>query len=313
MFNRLTPVILVTLAALFGAMLLATLALLLTRRRLTAERRAELGARIGTWWIMIAVFSVALIFGRTISIAYFGVASFIALKEYLTLVPTRRVDRRVLLFCYLAIPAQFYFVSIGWYGMFIVFVPVYMFLLVPALMVLGGETEGFLKAVATVHWGLMTCVFAVSHAAYLLALPAPAGNLAAGSAGLLLTLLILTEGNDVSQYVWGRLFGRIRVVPTVSPNKTLAGLLGGVTSTVLLALVVGPILTPYGLAGSAGIGLMIGLAGFIGDIAISAVKRDIGVKDMGSLLPGHGGVLDRIDSLTYTAPLFFHVTYYFFY
>jgi phosphatidate cytidylyltransferase len=194
-----------------------------------------------------------------------------------------------------------------------VFIPVYMFLLLPAVMVLRGVTEGFLKAVSTMHWGLMSCVFAVSHAAYLLALPPPEGNLAAGSAGLLLALLILTEGNDVSQYIWGRLFGHIRVVPTVSPGKTLAGLLGGVISTTILAVLVMPVLTPYGYWGAAGIGMVIGIAGFFGDIAISALKRDIGVKDMGSLLPGHGGVLDRIDSLTYTAPLFFHLTYNFFY
>jgi phosphatidate cytidylyltransferase len=311
MVEQLTPAVWITLAALFGVLVLASAASRVLRAR-EPKKYAELGARIVSWWVMVSVFALALLLGRTASIVYFGVASFIALKEYLTLVPTRRTDRRILLLCYLAIPLQFYWVAIGWYGMFIIFIPVYMFLLLPAAIVLGGHTEGYLKAVGTLHWGLMTCVFAFSHAAYLLALPAHA-NASAGPPGLLLALLILTEGNDVSQYVWGRAFGRIRVAPQVSPKKTLAGLLGGILSTTILSAVVCPFLTPYGMGGAAALGAVIGAAGFIGDIAISAIKRDIGVKDMGSLLPGHGGVLDRIDSLTYTAPLFFHITYYLFY
>lgn len=314
MLERLPPPVLVTLAALFGVMIIASIALHALRRLKPQTSFDELAARINSWWIMIAVFAVAMIFGRTASLVYFAIASFIALKEYLSLVPTRRVDRRVLLLCYAAIPVQFYWVAIGWYGLFIIFIPVYMFLLLPTAMVLGGQTEGFLRAAGTLHWGLMTCVFTISHAAYLLVLPSPAGSLsAAGGAGLLLTLVILTEGNDVAQYVCGRLLGERRIVPSVSPNKTVAGFVGGVVSTALLSALIAPALTPYRLIGAAGLGALLGVAGFVGDITISAVKRDIGVKDMGSLLPGHGGVLDRIDSLTFTAPLFFHITYYFLY
>lgn len=313
MLKHLSPTMLTALAALFAVMIAASIVLVALRRFKPQADFTELGRRINSWWVMIAVFAVAMALGRVASLVYFAVASFIALKEYLSLVPTRRVDRRVLLLCYIAIPVQFYWIAIGWYGLFIIFIPVYMFLLLPTAMVLGGQTEGFLRAVGTLHWGLMTCVFAVSHAAYLLVLPAPAGNLAAGSAGLLLTLVILTEANDVAQYVWGRLFGHRRIAPSVSPNKTVAGFVGGVLSTALLGALIGPILTPYGREGSTALGALLGVAGFIGDITISALKRDIGVKDMGSLLPGHGGVLDRIDSLTFTAPLFFHITYYLFY
>ncbi|MES1988716.1 MAG: phosphatidate cytidylyltransferase, partial [Pseudomonadota bacterium] len=192
---------------------------------------------------------------------------------------------------------------------FIIFIPVYMFLLMPLRMLIGGETQGFLKAVGTLHWGLMTTVFSLSHAAYLLALPNQV-NPAAGSAGILLFLVFLTQFNDIMQYVWGKLLGSIKVIPKVSPNKTLGGLLGGIATTTLLAWLLAPYLTPLVGWEPLAAGVLIGLAGFVGDVSISAVKRDLGIKDTGNLIPGHGGILDRVDSLTYTAPLFFHFVYY---
>jgi phosphatidate cytidylyltransferase len=218
----------------------------------------------------------------------------------------------VLLLAYLAIPLQFYWVAIGWYGMFIIFVPVYMLLLMPVPMLLIGETGGFLKAIGTLHWGLMTCVFTLGHAAYLLVLP-PLPGAPAGGAGLLLFLLVLTEANDVAQYVWGKMFGRRKIIPKVSPKKTVEGLVGGVVTTAALAIGLAPLLTPFDWPRAIAAGLGIGIAGFFGDIAISAVKRDLGIKDTGALLPGHGGMLDRLDSLTYTAPLFFHAVWYGYY
>lgn len=287
-------------------------------RRLDPERDwTELGQRIASWWVMAAVFTAAILLSRTASIAFLGVVSFLALKEYLSIIPTRRADRRVLLWAYLAIPVQYYWVATEWYGMFIIFVPVYMFLFLPLPMLIIGQTEGFLRAVGTLHWGLMATVFAISHMAFLLVLPGGAAargdDMAAGGAGLLLFLVALTQLNDVAQYVWGRLFGRARIIPRISPNKTWAGLIGGFITTVLLAATVAPYLTPFDPAGAFAAGAIISVAGFVGDITISALKRDLGIKDTGSLLPGHGGILDRIDSLTYTAPLFFHFTRYFYF
>ncbi len=135
----------------------------------------------------------------------------------------------------------------------------------------------------------------------------------AGSAGLVLYLVLLTELNDITQYIWGKSCGRHPVTPTVSPNKTWEGLLGGILTTTGLAIAIVPWLTPFDFIHALGIGLIIGCAGFIGDVTISALKRDLGVKDSGTLIPGHGGILDRIDSLTYTAPLFFHFTVYFYF
>jgi phosphatidate cytidylyltransferase len=270
----------------------------------------ELLARIWTWWVMVGLFAVALLLGRTAMLIFFGLVSFLALKEYLSVIPTRRADRRVLLWAYMAIPLQYYWVGSEWYGMFVIFIPIYMFLFLPLPMLIIGETQGFLRAIGTLHWGLMATVFSLSHAAFLLVL-LPEGNPVAGGAGLLLFLLILTEANDVAQYAWGKTLGRHKVIPKVSRGKTWEGLVGGVLTTTALSTVLAPWLTPLSLPESAIIGFLLGAAGFVGDVTISAIKRDLGIKDSGTLLPGHGGILDRLDSLTFTAPLFFHFVRYF--
>lgn len=297
------------IGGLFALLVAASIVVAALRSLRPGRDYAELKARIASWWIMVTVFSVAMILSRTVSVVFLGFVSFLALKEYLSLIPTRRADRRVLFWAYLSIPVQFYWVGIGWYGMFIIFVPVYMFLFLPVAMIRAGETQGFLRAAGTLHWGLMTMVFSLSHTAFLLALPEE-GNPVAGGAGLMLFLVFLTQFNDVAQYVWGKLLGRRKAVPTVSPGKTVEGLLGGVTTTVLLAWLLAPWLTPLVHWQAPAAGLLIGLAGFAGDVTMSALKRDLGVKDSGTLIPGHGGILDRVDSLTFTAPLFFHFVYY---
>jgi phosphatidate cytidylyltransferase len=279
--------------------------------RMHPERNyLELRLRIQTWWWLVLLMLVALSIPSGYAMAIFGLISFLAFKEFLSIAPTRRADHRVLLLAYLSIPVQYLWVGMAWYGMFIIFIPVYVFLLLPMRMVLVGETQGFLRAAGTIQWGLMTTVFSLSHMAYLLMLPArPHVN----GAMLVFFLAALTQVNDVAQYLWGKAFGKHAVAPKVSPNKTLEGLLGGIATTTLLAFLLGPWLTPMSALHAAFAGVLISVFGFIGDIVISAVKRDIGVKDSGTLLPGHGGILDRLDSLTYTAPLFFHYIYYLYY
>lgn len=272
----------------------------------------ELVQRTQSWWVMVAVFTLAFLVGKTVSVVVFALVSFLALKEYFSMIPTRRADRRVLFWAYLAIPVQYFWVYDSYYGMFAVFIPVYMFLFLPFASLLSQQTDGFLRAVGTLNWGLMLCVFSISHAAFLLILP-PTPQSSAGGPGLLLFLVFLTQFNDVAQYTWGKLFGRRKIIPGVSPNKTWEGFLGGVATTFVLALLTAPLVTPFDLAHAAAAGLLIPVAGFVGDVTVSALKRDLGVKDTGSLIPGHGGILDRIDSLTFTAPLFFHFTRYFYY
>lgn len=307
MIFDIAPNVAYALAAVFGLLLIAT-AFAWPQRR----KKHELWLRTRTWWVIILLLGMSIALPSWVPIALFGLISFLAFKEFVTLIPTRRADHRVLLWAYLSIPLQYYWVSIGWYGMFIIFIPVYIFLALPLRMVLAGETQGFIKAAGTVHWGLMIAVFSLSHAAFLLALP-NAANPVAGGDGLLLYLLLLTEINDVGQYCSGKLFGKHKVVPKVSPNKTVEGLIGGVIITTLVGILAAPYLTPLAWYEAGVVGFILALAGFAGDVTISAVKRDLKLKDSGSLLPGHGGVLDRVDSLTFTAPLFFHIVYFLYY
>lgn len=303
------PAVLGSLAGLYVILVVASLVVTWLCWRGPDKQCAELVQRIRSWWIIVSLFSLALVTSRYAAIVFFAVVSFLALKEYLSLVPMRRADRQVLLCAYLSIPLQYYWVAQAWLGMFIIFIPIYLFLLLPIWMALIGETREFLRAAGTLHWGIMTTVFGISHAAYLLVLPLEK-NPRAGGAGLVLFLVFLTQFNDVAQYLWGKLLGRHKIIPKVSPNKTWEGFFGGVGTTMLLAFALSGWLTPMRWQWALVAGLLIAVGGYLGDVTISALKRDIGVKNTGTLIPGHGGILDRIDSLTYTAPLFFHFIYY---
>lgn len=299
-----------SLMVIFALLLVATVVnRLLVWRRPDKDWR-ELTLRIRTWWVIIVLFALALLSPHWLALTFFALVSFMALKEFLTLVPSRHSDRMPLLWMFIAIPINYWLIGIGWYGMFVVFIPVYVFLFLPARMVITGDTQHFLRTVSQLHWSLMTTVFAFSHVAMLLVLPSE--NPQTGAL-LVLFLVGLTEFNDIAQYLWGKSLGHIKIIPKVSPNKTLAGLLGGVVSTALAAMVFGPLLTPLSGAMALLAGLIIGMTGFCGDVVMSAIKRDIGVKDSGTLLPGHGGILDRLDSLIFTAPVFFHFIHYFYY
>ncbi|TWT29594.1 Phosphatidate cytidylyltransferase [Posidoniimonas corsicana] len=310
-----------TLAAVFACLVFAS-AVTVTLAKLKPDKdSAELRDRVRTWWMIVVLFAATLWMGYAFAIFFFAFVSYLAFKELLSLIPTRRADRRVLFWAYLVIPAQYAMVYLDWYGVVIVFIPVYIFLFLPVRMLMIGETEGYLRAYGTLHWGLMTTVFCLSHAALLLmfqprdvtrlepAWPSEAGALHPG-AGLLVFLVLMTEVNDIAQFLWGKSLGRRKIAPKVSPGKTVVGFVGGAATTAALAMLLGPAITLFTWQTAAGAGLIIGVAGFVGDLAISMLKRDLGVKDSGSTLPGHGGVLDRIDSLIYTAPLIFHYVFF---
>jgi phosphatidate cytidylyltransferase len=309
-FATLPDNILFVLALVYCTLFSAQLILWICQR-VRSKSFIEMKNRIRSWWVMVFIFTIALVTSKNVSITFLGFVSFIALKEYFSMIPTRRADRRAIFWAYLTIPIQYYSAAIGYYGFFIVFIPVYMFLLIPARMIAIGETRHFLQAIGTIHWGLMTTVYCLSHAAFLLSIK-PTHTLPAGHAGLLLCLIVLTQANDIAQFCWGKLIGKRKISPTVSPNKTVGGWLGGVITTAILALLISPLLTPFTHLQALVIGGLVGISGFIGDLNISAVKRDIGIKDTGSLLPGHGGILDRVDSLTFTAPIFFHYINFFY-
>ena len=299
------PALLWGLGGIGGLLVLGSVtAAVLTALRPKKDYR-ELRQRMSSWWVMVGLLAAALLLGWQATLGLFAVVSFIALREFLSLAPTRREDRLIILGCYLTIPVSYAFVAADIYGIYLVIIPVYAFLILPWLMAVIGQTKGYLSSVALFHWGLMTCVYNIGYAAFLMR--APPWESPAHAAGLVFFLLVTTEFNDVAQYVWGKLLGRNKIIPKVSPNKTWEGFLGGWASTAALIWFVGPLFTPLHGFGLATVALILPVAGFAGDVTMSAIKRDIGVKDTSHLIPGHGGILDRIDSLTFTAPIYFHL------
>lgn len=296
----------IVIGVILGLLLLATLIV-----RVFFRTSTELKDRVQSWWIIVLAFVVGAMLHTTVAMFFFALISYLALKEYFTLIPTRRTDRRIIFYAYLSIVIQYWFAGIQWYGMFIIWIPVYLFLLLPFRQVLIGDTKGFLEHTSRVQWGLMMFVFGLSHIAYMMTLPTLNGH-DVGGKELVLYVVLLTELNDILQYLWGKTLGKHKIIPKVSPNKTVEGFLGAFFTLSLLGVAFS-FLTPFTWMQALFAGMLISSAGFIGDVVISMVKRDIGVKDSGNLLPGHGGILDRIDSLTYTAPLFFHYTYYLYY
>lgn len=269
----------------------------------------NLNARIRAWWIMVAALGGSFALGETAVIALFAFASFTALREFLTLTPTRAADHQALaLAFFVVLPAQYVLVGISWYGLYSIFIPVYAFLLLPIASALRGETGAFMRRVAELQWGLMVCVFCVSHVPALLTLDIPGHE---GRGLLLIAFLILVvQSSDVLQYVWGKLLGRQPIAPNLSPSKTLEGFMGGIATATALGAALWWI-TPFSPLQAAGMALAINLMGFFGGLVMSAIKRDRGVKDWGYLIEGHGGMLDRLDSVIFAAPVFFHLTRYY--
>ncbi len=306
------------LAWLFGGVLgvlvlASAIGAVLKGRAKTGAARAvmdNLNARTRAWWKMCAIFAMTLFIGRIGSLVLFGLLSLLALREYMTLVPTRRGDHRTLFWSFFIItPLQYYLVGIGWYGFFAIMIPVFAFVFVPTRIALAGDTEHFLERAAKIQFGLLICVFCLSHAPALLILKIP--GFAGHNARLLLFLVLVDQMSDVLQYVWGKLAGKHKIAPQVSPNKTWEGFVGGV----LTATGLGAALwwaTPFTPLQAAAMSLAITLLGFAGGLVMSAIKRDVGVKDFGATIEGHGGILDRIDSLCFAAPIFFHLVRYFF-
>jgi phosphatidate cytidylyltransferase len=284
----------------------------LSRRAKTEAARAtiaNLNARIRAWWVMVAVFTIAVWAGGIGSIVLFALMSLLALREFVTLAPTRREDHRTLLWAFFVFtPLQYYLIAIRWYGLFAIMIPVYAFVLVAVSNVIAGRTDRFLERTATIHWGLMVCVYCVSHAPALLILDIPGYRT---NAKLLVFLVLVVQISDVLQYVFGKLFGKRLIAPLISPNKTWEGFTGGVLTASLIGTAIWWA-TPFTPLVAFALSLAITLAGFAGGLVMSAIKRDRGVKDYGALIQGHGGMLDRIDSLCFDAPVFFHLTRYFF-
>lgn len=308
----------VKLAWLFGGVLFLLVVSILIGRWLKRRRKGEasratienVNARIRAWWKMCAIFAAAILVGRVGSLVLFGLISFLALREYMTLVPTRRGDHRTLFWSFFVImPLQYFLIGIQWYGFFAIMIPVLAFVFVPTSIAIAGDTANFLERAAKIQFGIMVCAYCLSHAPALLLLKIPGYE--GQDARLLLYLVIVDQMSDVLQFVWGKLIGRNKIAWRVSPNKTWEGFFGGVLSATALGAALWWA-TPFSPLQSAGMSFTICILGFCGGLVMSAIKRDIGIKDFGRVIEGHGGILDRIDSLCFAAPIFFHLVRYYF-
>ncbi len=266
-------------------------------------------ARVTSWWGMVVLLALASIFGRLGLVVLFALISFAALREFLTLTAKTRADHWSLLLSFFVIlPIQYWLIYIDWYGLYSIFIPVYAYLFLPIASALRGEPTRFLRRVAETQWGLMVTVFAASHVPALLWLDLP------GFAGreilLIAWLVIVIQSADVLQYVWSAVFGRTPVAENLSRSKTWEGYAGGVVSGVIVGVLLGW-LTPFTVWQVALLAGMVTLMGLMGSLVMSAIKRDKGVRDWGTLIAGQGGFTDRLDAVVFAAPIFYHVVRFF--
>lgn len=303
--------LLLAVVILFAVLITAQTIVYFVKKRHPDDNWGELNLRMRTWWIVALIFMLIVVSSKAVSLVLLGFVSFLALKEFFTMVPMRLSDNIPILCAYFAIPIQYYWIGGQWFTMFIVFIPIYLFLFFPTVVALSGEGKGFLRSTTTMHWGVMAAVFSISHIGYLNMLDYKGIHI---GSQLVVYLFVLTECNDIGQYLWNKLFGTRKVLTRFTDQKTLEGLAGGCVSTIILAVLLGPILTPFTVLHSVCMGVLIGVFGLVGDIVGRAITEDIGIKNSKvRLLPGHGGVLERINSLIYTAPIMFHFVYYFYY
>lgn len=307
------PELLKLFAGVFGVLLFASLVGAVLARRVAAGTRSapvdNLNARIKAWWWMSILLGIAFMLGKAGVVALFGLVAFLCLREFVTLTCTRRSDHWPLaLAFFFFLPLQFVLVGAEWYGLYAILIPVYAFLTLPIFAALSSDTMRFLERTAEVQAALMICVYCIAYVPALMTLRIP--GFEGGNLLLIAWLVLVVQSSDVLQYVWGKLLGKRRVAPALSPSKTLEGAIGGIASAALLGVSLAW-LTPFTPLQAAGIALVVTLMGFLGGLVMSAIKRDRGVKDWGTIIEGHGGMLDRLDSVIFAAPVYFHIVRYF--
>jgi phosphatidate cytidylyltransferase len=265
----------------------------------------NLNTRVNAWWAMAIIVGLALLAGRTGVTLLFAFASFAALREFVAPAPGRCDDRALFLTsACLVVPLQYYFVARGALVPYTLFIPAFALLAVPVLAGKLCAPPAARQRTATMRWGLVLCVWCISHVPALLALEIP--GYAGRNAFLVVFFILVVQSSDVLQYLWGKFAGRRPIAPRLSPSKTVEGLVGGIGCATALGALLSPI-TPFSVAEAALLSLVITLLGFAGGLVLSAWKRKRGIKDWGTMIRGHGGMLDRLDSVCLSAPVFLHV------
>ena len=274
--------------------------------------RAELFRRYWSWLVIVPLLLVPILLGAFWTIASIGILSVLCYREYSRATGLFR-EKLLSLVLAAGIVALALATLDNWYRLFVALTPLTVAALA-AVALLADRPQGYIQRVGLAVLGFILFGTALAHLAWF------AND---GSYRPYLILIILSvEANDVFAFCCGKLFGRQKLAPHTSPNKTVAGALGAIVLTTMLVVVVGWFLFPAEVVAAHGVtrpqelrylavfGVMISTVGQLGDLMLSAIKRDIGIKDTGTMIPGHGGLLDRFDSLILVAPAAFHYANY---
>lgn len=302
--------------ALVGAVLVllgtATLVVRILRRRedlgVNAAIVEAFRLRVRAWWLLFTVLAAACLLGKVATVVVFGLISFWALREFITLTPTRPGDHRTLFWIFfLWTPLQYLLVGLDLYDFYSVMIPVYVFLFIPARIAMAGDSRRFLERTAKIQSGILICVYCLSFAPALMTFRVQDSSLPFSFGGLLIFFVLIVQISDALQYTLSQIGRQHVIVPTIHKGRTWEGFIGGVISSSLIgAALWWATPFPFWLAGI--MSAVIALMCFAGSLTMSAIKRDRGVRDYGTLVEGHGGVLDRIDSLCFAAPVFFYLS-----
>ena len=257
------------------------------------------------WLVMVPVILVCIALGRLTTIGFFTLVALAGAKELARVTGLDR-DKLLTLVVYFGIALVGIACAVpdpregvpGWYGLFMA-LPAFVVGLILLVPITRDQVAGQVRLLSLAIVAFIYIGWMFGHLTYL-------AN-ASHAYGYLLYLLFAVELNDVAAYTFGRLFGKHKFRPNISPNKTWEGALGALAISLLLPWLFRFSLPHFTAVDLLLTGLIVGIGGQVGDLAISVLKRDLHVKDMGQLIPGHGGILDRIDSLIYVAPLFFHL------
>lgn len=276
--------------------------------------------RVITWLTICVLLAVSLLsFGRTVTVVLFGLISLWALREFITMTPTRRGDHGTLAWLIFGFtPFQYFMVAMNWYDLYTILIPVYASLFIPARIAFTGDHKRFLERSAKIQFGLLICVYALSHTPALLYLDLLTydSNIKdfvpwkGKTAGLLFFFIVVVQVSDMLHFVWDRLAGKHVIAAAINTTKTWEGVIGAACCTALFGITI-QFVTPFTWYGAGFMALIISVMASSGSMTMSAIKRDRGVKDYGTLVQGHAGVLDRIDSVCFAAPIFFHATRFF--
>lgn len=283
--------------------------------RRSRERLQLFNGHLRAWWTMAAIFWLAWVSGREGATVLFALASFFTLREFVTLTPTRLADHRALVISFfLVLPLQYLFIALGQSFLFEIFIPVYVFLLLPALGAFAGDPTNFLERHAKIQWGILVCVYGLSHLPALVYLHAPGWTPEAGAFILFLLVFVIALSSVVQAYASRRLKLRYRVRPVafeISRTFTWQGALAGIAAGTLAGAALSP-LTPLSPFLALGMSFVACASGSLGHLVMQAIKRGRGVRTWSDTtsstfgVTGTTGLLDRVDALCFAAPVFYN-------